>query len=77
MTGNVTTIHADNANSMLLRLEDILSEVIIGKLPDLTQVIHMCVHLTKTPTGPIIDQVLAVKPQTKNFLDTIRENGLT
>lgn len=76
-TGNLTTVHADNANMMLLRMEDILSEVIIGKIPDLTQVIHLCVHLTRTSTGPIIDQVMPVKAQTKDFLNTIRESGLT
>ncbi len=64
-TGNVTTIHADSASSMLARMEAILSEVIIGKLPDLTQVIHLCVHLARNQNGPYIDQVLPVKPRTR------------
>lgn len=72
----VTTIHADNASSMLTRLESILSEVIIGKLPDLTQVIHLCVHLSRGQNGPYIDQVLPVKARTRNFLDSIKEQDL-
>lgn len=73
-TGNVTTIHADNANSMLLRLQDILAEVIKGVLPDLTQVIHLCVHLTKRPgSTPIVDEVMPVKTGTKSLLNVVRE----
>lgn len=75
-TGNFTTIHADTASSMLLRLEDILGEVIRGKLPDLTQVIHLCVHLTKTSKGRYVDEVMPIKPKTREFLDIIRDNKL-
>lgn len=75
-TGNFTTIHADSAKSMLIRMEDILGEVIKGKLPDLTQVIHLCVHLTKSPQGRFIDEVIVVKPRTKDFMNIVRESGL-
>lgn len=75
-TGNVTTLHADSATSMLTRLESILSEVIVGKLPDLTQVIHLCVHLARGKNGPYIDQVLPVKERTKDFLERIKEEGV-
>ena len=75
-TGNITTIHADNANSMLLRMQDILAEVIKGVLPDLTQVIHLCVHLTKRPGNtPIVDEVMPVKAGTKSLLNLMRENN--
>lgn len=76
-TGNVTTIHADTASSMLLRLQDILAEVIKGVLPDLTQVIHLCVHLKKRPgMAPLVDEVLPVKEGTKSFLNMLRDNNL-
>lgn len=75
-SGNITTIHADSASSMLTRMESILSEVITGKLPDLTQVIHLCVHLARNQNGPYIDQVLPVKPRTREFLDVVKEHGL-
>lgn len=77
-TGNVTTIHADTAGSMLLRLEDILAEVINGKLPNLTQVIHLCVHLKKRPgKAPIVDEVMPVREGTKSFINMLRENNLS
>lgn len=76
-TGNVTTIHADTASSMLLRMQDILAEVITGVLPDLTQVIHLCVHLKKRPgKSPIVDEVMPIKEGTKSFLNMLRESNL-
>ena len=75
-TGNCTTIHADSASSMLKRMEDILQEVITGHIPDLSQVIHLCVHLTKTTKGRYVDQVIPVKEQTKDFTSILKENNL-
>lgn len=76
-TGNVTTIHADTACTMLLRMQDILAEVIHGVLPDLTQVIHLCVHLKKRPgMSPVIDEVMPITSGTKSFLNMVRDNGL-
>lgn len=76
-TGNVTTIHADTASSMLIRMQDILAEVITGVLPDLTQVIHLCVHLKKRPgKSPIVDEIMPIKAGTKSFITMLRENNL-
>lgn len=76
-TGNVTTIHADTASSMLLRMQDILAEVITGVLPDLTQAIHLCVHLKKRPgKSPIVDEVMPIKEGTKSFLNMLRDSNL-
>lgn len=76
-TGNVTTIHADTASSMLLRLQDILAEVITGVIPDLTQVIHLCVHLKKRPgNSPIVDEVMPIKEGSKSFINMLRDNNL-
>lgn len=73
-TGNVTTIHADNASSMLPRFQSILAEVIKGVLPDLTQVIHLCVHLTKRPgKTPIIDEVMPVNEGTSSILNLAKK----
>ena len=38
-TGNVTTIHADSCASMLMRMEDLLREVIPGTIPKLSNTI--------------------------------------
>ncbi len=76
-TGNVTTIHADTASSMLIRLQDILAEVITGVLPDLTQVIHLCVHLKKRPgKSPIVDEVMPIQESSKALLNMLRNNNI-
>jgi type IV secretion system protein VirB11 len=56
-TGNITTIHADSCASMLVRMEDLLREEIKGTIPRMSAAIHLCVHLTATPKGPIVDEV--------------------
>jgi type IV secretion system protein VirB11 len=57
--GNLTTLHADSAASMLNRLRGMLSEVITGTIPDLSETIHLCVHLrNKENFGPVVDEVL-------------------
>jgi type IV secretion system protein VirB11 len=60
-TGNITTIHADSSAMMLLRFEDLLREEIKGAIPDLSQTIHLCVHLTATNRGPVVDEVLPTR----------------
>lgn len=57
-TGNVTTVHADSCSSMLIRMEDLLREVLPGEIPKLKSSIHLCVHLSATKNGPIVDEVL-------------------
>jgi type IV secretion system protein VirB11 len=57
-TGNVTTIHADSYASMLVRIEDLLREEIRGTIPRLLLTVHLCVHLTATKDGPVVDKVL-------------------
>jgi type IV secretion system protein VirB11 len=57
-TGNVTTIHADSCASMLVRMEDLLREEIKGTIPRLSMTVHLCVHLTATKDGPVVDEVL-------------------
>jgi type IV secretion system protein VirB11 len=56
-TGNITTIHADSCSSMLARMEDLLREEIKGTIPRLSAAIHLCVHLSATPDGPLVDEV--------------------
>jgi type IV secretion system protein VirB11 len=60
-TGNITTIHADSSSMMLLRFQDLLREEIKGTIPDLGQTIHLCVHLTATRHGPVVDEVLPTR----------------
>lgn len=57
-TGNITTIHADSSSSMILRFQDLLREEIKGTIPNVEASIHLCVHLSATPDGPVVDEVL-------------------
>jgi type IV secretion system protein VirB11 len=57
-TGNITTVHADSCASMLARIEDLLREEIKGLIPDLSSAVHLCVHLTGTKNGPLVDGVM-------------------
>jgi len=41
----ITTIHADSAASTIPRIEGLLREVIKGQIPDLSESIHLIVHL--------------------------------
>jgi type IV secretion system protein VirB11 len=57
-SGNLTTIHAETAASMIGRFEDLLREEIKGVIPDVSKAIHLCVHLSVNDRGPYIDEVL-------------------
>ncbi len=71
--GNVTTIHADSAQTMLTRFRGMLSEVITGTLPDVSDTIHVCVHLKrKSGFGPMVSEVLHTR-QIAKLLDTIEK----
>lgn len=76
-TGNVTTIHADSCSSMLSRVEDLLREVIQGSIPKLSDSIHLCVHLTATKNGPVVDEVMPTNGSgTDDFISLLKANGL-
>jgi type IV secretion system protein VirB11 len=77
-TGNITTIHADSSSMMLMRFEDLLREEIKGTIPDITQTIHLCVHLMATKRGPIVDEVLPTQAGgvTNDFIELLRANDL-
>lgn len=57
-SGNATTIHAGSASEMLVRLNDLLREVILGELPKLSYSIQMCVHLVRDGGKPRVNEVL-------------------
>ncbi len=60
--GNITTIHADSAQTMLSRFRGMLSEVITGTLPDVSDTIHLCVHLKrKQGFGPMVNEVMQTR----------------
>jgi hypothetical protein len=50
--------HTDSCASMLVCMEDFLREEIKGTIPRLSLTIHLCVHLSATKDGPVVDKVL-------------------
>lgn len=76
-TGNVTTIHADSCTSMLIRMEDLLREVIPGSIPKLSSTIHLCVHMAGGKQGPHVDEVLPTSgSRTDDFISLLKANNL-
>lgn len=76
-TGNVTTIHADSCTSMLIRMEDLLREVIPGSIPKLSSTIHLCVHMAGGKQGPHVDEVLPTNGnRTDDFISLLKANNL-
>lgn len=76
-TGNVTTIHADSCVSMLVRMEDLLREVISGSIPKLSNTIHLCVHMAGGERGPHVDEVMPTNGSgTDDFISMLKANGL-
>ncbi|GHU40333.1 conjugal transfer protein TrbB [Spirochaetia bacterium] len=67
--GNITTIHADSAESTIPRLEGLLRQKYSGALPDISDTVQLIVHLTYgrkigkhgEPTGPVVDAILTTK----------------
>jgi type IV secretion system protein VirB11 len=60
--GNITTIHADSAESTVTRIEGLLRQVIAGTLPDLRGVITLITHLSyQRNFGPVVDEIRTVE----------------
>jgi type IV secretion system protein VirB11 len=64
--GNLTTIHANSASSILRRLWGMTGKLIIGA--DLADIIQVCVHLSyKDNFGPVVDEIIPTKQLIKNL----------
>lgn len=73
--GNVTTIHADNCLSTIQRIKGMLKAV-NNNLDNLSDVIHLIVHLKRTTNGIKVDEIMPVKEDTDSFLSMIEQNNL-
>jgi len=59
--GNITTIHADSAAAVIPRIEGLLRQVILGRLPDFSKIIQLIVHLSfEHGFGPVVREALTV-----------------
>lgn len=71
--GNITTIHADSAQTMLSRFRGMLSEVITGTLPDVSDTIQLCIHLKrKAAFGPYVSEIVQTQ-QIGKLLNSIEK----
>lgn len=69
--GNLTTIHAENAATTILRFKGLLRQVIAGQLPDLSWYIQLIIHLGSRPgLGPYVDEVC-----TLNEIDSLNKTA--
>lgn len=60
--GGVSTIHANSAREALLRLEDLLQEVVTAPSPRMiAQAVDVIVHIARTPSGRTVEAVLALQ----------------
>ncbi|MFI3257024.1 MAG: ATPase, T2SS/T4P/T4SS family [Spirochaetales bacterium] len=75
-SGSVTTIHANNCESTLLRIKKLLKNTEDGNNEQLSDVIHLVVHLKKTSEGIRVDEILPVHDSDDDFIDQLEKNGL-
>lgn len=65
--GNLTSIHANSARSMVSRFNSLLAQEIKGTLPDISDYIQICVHLVNKPGfGAFVDEILPTKELKKH-----------
>ena len=62
--------------STLTRIKKLLSTINADTMDDLSEIIQLVVHLSKTSKGIIVDEILEVKEQTNDLLNLIEQNGL-
>lgn len=73
--GNVTTIHANSAESMIPRMQNLYCQATGNSiLPDFNDIFALCVHLNATSKGPKIDKVLQLRKQTLSFIEELSAN---
>lgn len=76
-SGNASTIHCNSCLSMLARIRELLREVIIGQLPDITESIQLLVHLIPTEKGPKVNEMVEtdqLKGSGSSFIETLEKN---
>lgn len=75
-SGNVTTIHANDGASTLLRIKSMLGDEDREMAEHLSEVIKLIVHLKKTDNGIRVDEIYHVENTTDDFLAGIVQNNL-
>lgn len=75
--GSVTTIHANTCLSTLQRIQKLLRSVGENDSSEqLSEVIQLIIHLSKTSAGIKVDEIMVVKEGMENFVSLIEQSGL-
>lgn len=75
--GSVTTIHANSCLATLSRIKKLLiSGGDRSTADELSEIIHLVIHLTKTDDGIRVDEIMEVSSDTDNLLSVMEANGL-
>ena len=74
--GNVTTLHANDGKSTLLRIKGMLGTEDIEMANHLSDVISLIVHLKKGTNGPVVDELFHLSDETDDFLAGLVQNNL-
>lgn len=72
----VTTLHANNGKSTLLRIKGMLGTEDIEMANNLSDIISLIVHLKKGTNGPVVDELFHLSDETDDFLAGIVQNNL-
>lgn len=75
-SGNVTTLHANNGKSTLVRIKGMLGTEDIEMANNLSNIISLIVHLKKGTNGPVVDELFHLSDETDDFLAGIVQNNL-
>ena len=76
-SGNVTTLHANDGETTLLRIKGMVNKYDREMAEHLSEVIQLVVHLKKTPEGIRVDELYDVSESTDDFLAGLIQNNLT
>ena len=75
-SGNVTTLHANDGASTLLRIKGMVNRYDTELADHLSEVISLVVHLKKTPQGIRVNEIFNVNEDSDNFLAGIVQHNL-
>ena len=74
--GNVTTLHAKDGKSTLMRIKGMLGTEDSEMANNLSDIISLVVHLKKGTNGPVVDELFHVSEETDDFLAGLVQNNL-
>ena len=74
--GGVSTFHAINCKTTLMRIKGMISKDDPETAENLSEVIQFVVHMTRDKNGVHVDELMTVNEETDSFLSDLQANGL-